>query len=78
MYNLACIFYGCLLCGSIAHLGTIDFREFLLQLMPPMNKTRIAVIDEAFDKMDVIKDGVLRKDDLNSKFMEHLGFMIHV
>ena len=49
------------------HSGLVDFHEFLMQLRPPMDKSRIDVINEAFDKLDVIKDDILKVDDLRSK-----------
>ena len=47
--------------------GTVDFREFLDHLRPPMPQCRIDVVNEAFDKMDVIKDGLLKVDDLKGR-----------
>ncbi|XP_005094915.1 calcyphosin-like protein [Aplysia californica] len=44
--------------------GHIDFKEFMDLLTPPMGKIRIKVVNEAFDKMDVNGDGVLKLDDL--------------
>lgn len=48
--------------------GSVDFHEFLVQLRPPLSKSRVDVINEAFDKLDVIKDDILKIDDLKSKF----------
>nr|KAG5692028.1 hypothetical protein BaRGS_026881 [Batillaria attramentaria] len=42
----------------------IDFHEFMIALRPPMPKSRVRVIDEAFDKLDVDHDGVLNVEDL--------------
>ncbi|XP_071132082.1 calcyphosin-like protein isoform X4 [Mytilus edulis] len=44
--------------------GKIDFLEFMKALRSPMNNKRIAVISEAFDKLDTNNDGVLDVDDL--------------
>ena len=49
--------------------GHVDFREFLHQLQPPMSVNRLAVVNEAFDKMDVVKDGVLDLQDMKSKWL---------
>ena len=46
--------------------GSIDFREFLKELMPPLAASRMAVIVEVFNKLDAIKDGVLKMEDLKS------------
>ena len=46
------------------HNNTLDFRELLLALRGPMPQCRINVVDEAFDKMDVVKDGLLKMDDM--------------
>lgn len=43
---------------------SVDFREFLVALSPPMNLTRVSVINEAFDKLDQNKDGVLKVEDI--------------
>ena len=47
--------------------GSVDFNEFMCALRPSMSPARVSVIDEAFDKLDVNGDGVLRMDDLKSK-----------
>ena len=47
--------------------GNIDFKEFIMLLRPPMPKARVAVINEAFDKLDAVKDGMLKVEDLKSK-----------
>ena len=44
--------------------GTIDFSEFLHKLMPPLPQCRVNVINQAFDKLDVVKDGLLKVDDM--------------
>lgn len=46
---------------------TIDFREFLEELRPPMAKCRIDVINQAFDKMDVVRDNLLKVEDLKGE-----------
>ena len=45
----------------------IDFAEFVAKLRPTMRKSRCDVINEAFDSLDVIKDNVIKMDDLKSK-----------
>ena len=47
--------------------GGIDFYEFMIQLRPPMSESRIQVVNEAFDKLDVNKDGEIRLDDLQGR-----------
>ncbi len=47
--------------------GFVDFREFLLHLTPPIKQCRTDVINEAFDKLDAIKDDILKVEDLMSK-----------
>lgn len=44
--------------------GKIDFMEFMKALRLPLNNKRIAVINEAFDKLDTNSDGILDVDDL--------------
>ena len=45
----------------------IDFLELVSKLRPPMSRSRINVINQAFDKLDVNKDGEIKLDDLKSK-----------
>lgn len=45
----------------------IDFLELVATLRPPMPKLRVDVVNEAFDKLDANKDGVLKLEDLRSK-----------
>lgn len=47
--------------------GGIDFKEFLLALMPPMPRCRVDVVIEAFEKLDHNKDGALQIEDLMGK-----------
>ncbi|KAH8264067.1 hypothetical protein KR038_002104 [Drosophila bunnanda] len=56
--------------------GTINMTEFLVQLRPPMNKTRIGIIDKAFCKMDVNGDGQITAADLKNVYSvrEHPKF----
>lgn len=49
------------------HNGSIDFCEFMHNLRPPMTVARINVINEAFNKLDVNKDQVIKVDDLQGK-----------
>lgn len=49
----------------------VDFLELLAILRPPMSKCRVDVVNEAFDKLDANQDGVLKLDDLKSKFYRH-------
>lgn len=44
--------------------GAIDFHEFMHELRPPMSPSRIRVVNDAFDKLNVNKDGVLKAEDL--------------
>ena len=45
----------------------VDFAELVAKLRPPMPKSRMDVIQEAFDTLDVIKDNEIKMDDLKSK-----------
>ncbi len=47
--------------------GHIDFHEFVNQLRTPMPRARVNVINEAFDKLDVNGDNVLKLDDLRGE-----------
>jgi Ca2+-binding EF-hand superfamily protein len=38
---------------------TIDFDEFFRRLRPSLKQSRESTVNEAFDKMDVNKDGVI-------------------
>jgi Ca2+-binding EF-hand superfamily protein len=43
--------------------GKIRFNDFIATLKPPMANSRLNVIDEAFNKLDANKDGVLSIED---------------
>ncbi|VDI03919.1 calcyphosin-like protein isoform X1 [Mytilus galloprovincialis] len=43
---------------------TIDFDEFFRRLRPPLKKSRESTVNNAFDQVDVNKDGVIQMDDL--------------
>ena len=45
----------------------VDFAELVAKLRPAMPKSRMDVIQEAFDTLDVIKDNEIKMDDLKSK-----------
>ena len=45
----------------------VDFAELVAKLRPTMPKSRMDVIQEAFDSLDVIKDNEIKMDDLKSK-----------
>jgi Ca2+-binding EF-hand superfamily protein len=47
--------------------GGIDFCEFMQKLRPPMKQCRVAVINQAFEKLDVNKDQAIMLDDLEGK-----------
>lgn len=48
--------------------GSIDFVEFIKHLRPPMSAPRVAVVREAFRKLDVNGDKVIALDDLKVVF----------
>lgn len=48
--------------------GEIDFCEFMHHLRPPVKQCRIDVINEAFDKLDVNKNGYIELEDLSSMY----------
>ncbi|XP_076459638.1 calcyphosin-like protein [Babylonia areolata] len=50
----------------------IDFNEFMNALKPPMSPARVSVIDEAFDKLDVNGDGVLKLEDLKVVYKKNV------
>ena len=43
---------------------TIDFDEFFKRLRPPLKKSRESTVHQAFEQIDVNKDGVIKMDDL--------------
>jgi Ca2+-binding EF-hand superfamily protein len=43
--------------------GKIRFNDFIATLKPPISNARLNVIDEAFNKLDANKDGVLTVED---------------
>ncbi|CAH1795708.1 unnamed protein product [Owenia fusiformis] len=51
--------------------SVVDFEEFLAQLRPPMAQCRVDVVNQAFDKLDVTKDGLLMVDDLTGTFSKY-------
>ncbi|BFF90666.1 calcyphosin-like protein [Drosophila madeirensis] len=44
--------------------GNINMTEFLDKLRPPLNESRLNIIEKAFDKMDVNEDGQITETDL--------------
>ncbi|GAB1599373.1 calcyphosin-like protein [Argonauta hians] len=46
----------------------IDFEEFLKQLRPPMDKSRIDVVMQAFSKLDKTNDGIITLEDLKGVY----------
>lgn len=52
--------------------GTIDFKEFIDALKPPLPESRRRVVDLAFDKLDYNKDGVLQVEDLKGRLINSL------
>ncbi|KAH8268033.1 hypothetical protein KR018_007064 [Drosophila ironensis] len=48
--------------------GNISMTEFLVKLRPPMNNSRIRVIEKAFDKMDANGDHLISVADLKNVF----------
>ncbi|KAH8382625.1 hypothetical protein KR009_004412, partial [Drosophila setifemur] len=48
--------------------GTINMTEFLVKLRPPMNNSRISIIEKAFDKMDVNGDNQITVADLKNVY----------
>ena len=47
--------------------GLIDFREFMELLTPPMNESRVKVINEAFNKLDINGDHEIKLDELKGE-----------
>lgn len=50
------------------HSGFIDFNEFLEKLRPPMNKSRINLIVQAYNKLDKNSDGKITVADLKGVY----------
>ncbi|XP_022665745.1 calcyphosin-like protein isoform X1 [Varroa jacobsoni] len=50
------------------HSGTLSFDEFLKRIRPPLNATRISVIEKAFKKMDKTGDGVVTYEDVKGTY----------
>ncbi|SPP87964.1 calcyphosin-like protein isoform X2 [Drosophila guanche] len=48
--------------------GNINMTEFLDKLRPPMNESRLNIIEKAFDKMDVNEDGQITESDLTNLY----------
>ena len=48
--------------------GHVDFNEFLRSIRGDINATRKRVIRQAYDKLDVNKDGSVRLDDISKLF----------
>nr|XP_017104216.2 calcyphosin-like protein isoform X2 [Drosophila bipectinata] len=48
--------------------GNINMTEFLVKLRPPMNNSRIRVIEKAFEKMDVNGDNQITTADLKNVY----------
>eukprot|EP01139_Manchomonas_bermudensis_P009846 Amastigsp_a339628_1865.p1 type:complete len:215 gc:universal Amastigsp_a339628_1865:662-18(-) len=44
--------------------GTIDFDEFLRHVRPPMNETRMRLVDAAFNKLDANGSGTITVEDV--------------
>lgn len=58
--------------------GHIDFAELLNELKPPLSKCRLDVINEAFNKLDVVKDDVLKIEDLKCEYMQAVHVRITI
>jgi Ca2+-binding EF-hand superfamily protein len=48
--------------------GTVDFNEFLVALKGDLNDFRKGFIRQAYDKLDVNKDGLVKLDDIASLY----------
>uniref|UniRef100_B3P463 GG17096 n=2 Tax=Drosophila erecta TaxID=7220 RepID=B3P463_DROER len=48
--------------------GNINMTEFLVKLRPPMNNSRVGIIEKAFDKMDANGDGQITVADLKNVY----------
>jgi Ca2+-binding EF-hand superfamily protein len=50
--------------------GSISFSDFVIALRPPVSPDRFRVIIEAFEKLDVNKDGILSIEDFEKIYTE--------
>lgn len=50
--------------------GKVDFGAFVTALRPPLPDSRLRVINEAFEKLDYNKDGVLSVEDFRMVYKE--------
>lgn len=48
--------------------GTVNYDEFLVAIRPPLNESRLKVINMAFEKMDKNGDGVVTVEDLKMTY----------
>ncbi|XP_041474976.1 calcyphosin-like protein [Lytechinus variegatus] len=48
--------------------GSLSFDEFLVHLRPPMNQSRVNIVEKAFKKADKTGDGVLTVADLKGVY----------
>lgn len=48
--------------------GALDYREFMSVVKGKLSAARKAVVDEAFDFLDMTGDGVLQPDDLKQRY----------
>lgn len=49
--------------------GSIEFEEFLLKLRPNMTRSRIDLVNKAFNKLDKNHDGVITTADLKGVYI---------
>ena len=45
--------------------GSVDFNEFLRSLRGELSPARVAVIRQAYNKLDINKDGLVKLDDIS-------------
>lgn len=50
------------------HDGTVNFDEFLFAVVGPLNDNRVALVHEAFKKLDANGNGTLEVDEIKTKF----------
>lgn len=48
--------------------GTLSFDEFILAIRGPMNETRTAVVDQAYNKFDADGNGTVAIDDIKAVY----------